>query len=134
MADEFGLDTHAVIWYLEANPRLGRQARAILDALGNSFVLPVIALAEAVHLVERGRTGIPSVSDLFTLIDADRRIRVVPLSAGTVRDASHLTAVPEIHDRLIVATMLRLQQPGRAVPLLTRDADIVRSGLIPTVW
>jgi hypothetical protein len=38
-------------------------------------------------------------------------------------------AVPEMHDRIIVGVARRLR-----VPLLTRDAQIVGSGLITTIW
>jgi PIN domain nuclease of toxin-antitoxin system len=47
MAHKYVLDTHALVWHLEGNPRLGPQAKkAIEDPLSN-LVLPIIALAEA---------------------------------------------------------------------------------------
>jgi hypothetical protein len=67
-------------------------------------------------------------------VDADPRITVVPLDR-TVFDLSlPLTAVQEMHDRLIVATTLSLQAPGESVVLLSCDANITAAGLVPMVW
>ncbi len=59
MAYKYVLDTHALVWYLEGNPRLGQDAETVLDDLGSELVLPIIALAEAAFIIERGRTSIP---------------------------------------------------------------------------
>lgn len=64
MALKYVLDTHPLVWYLEGNPRLSPKAKAAIDDQGSDQVLPIIALAEATFFVERGRTGIPSASDL----------------------------------------------------------------------
>ena len=45
MALKYVLDTHALIWYLEANPRLGAKAKVLLDDPTTELVLPLIALA-----------------------------------------------------------------------------------------
>jgi hypothetical protein len=45
-----------------------------------------------------------------------------------------LTPIAEMHDRLIVATVLRLASSGTPLALLTRDANIIASGLMPIVW
>lgn len=63
MATKFIVDTHALIWHLEGKPTLGRKAKAVIDSPGSELVLPIIALAEAVFIVEKGRTSIPTVSD-----------------------------------------------------------------------
>src|SRR5437016_3981201 len=39
--------------------------------------LPVIALAEACHVVARGHTAIPTLADLLADVDADPRIMIV---------------------------------------------------------
>jgi len=51
------VDTHALIWFLEGNSRLGANARTILSEADSQLILPVIALAEAVWIVERGKTN-----------------------------------------------------------------------------
>jgi PIN domain nuclease of toxin-antitoxin system len=52
---KYVIDTHALIWFLEGNQRLGTQAQAILSNLDSQLVLPAIALAEAAWIVERGK-------------------------------------------------------------------------------
>jgi len=44
------------------------------------------------------------------------------------------TAVPEMHDRLIVATAMYLHIQGDAATILTKDSSIVTAALIPVVW
>ena len=134
MANEFILDAHALIWFLEGNPRLGANARVAIQDPASVLYLPVIALAEACWVVERGRTAIASVTGLLADVDADPRIVLVPLDRA-ILDLSHtLTAIGEMHDRQIVATALHLAVAPATVPLLTCDRNITASGLVQVVW
>lgn len=63
MAVRFVLDTHALVWYLEGSTRLSAAAKSIMDDPASEMVLPAIALAEAVHIVDKGRTSILSSTD-----------------------------------------------------------------------
>lgn len=56
---KYVIDTHALIWFLEGNSRLGANAKAILSNPDSHLVIPATALAEAVWIVERSRTSIP---------------------------------------------------------------------------
>ena len=134
MAHEFVLGTHAVVWHLEGNPRLGPNAKEVIDDPRSSLVLPIIALAEAAYIVEHGRTAIPKVSDLLRSVFADLRISICPLSWEVFQESLRAAVVPEMHDRLIVATALYLQSFGDTVSLLTKDAGIVEARLVPTLW
>jgi PIN domain nuclease of toxin-antitoxin system len=52
------VDTHAIVWYLSANPRLSARAAAALDsttAAGELIYVPSIRLVELTYLVEKGR-------------------------------------------------------------------------------
>lgn len=51
------VDTHALIWFLEGNSRLGTNAKTILSEPTSKLILPAIVLAEAAWIVERGRTS-----------------------------------------------------------------------------
>jgi PIN domain nuclease of toxin-antitoxin system len=50
MAHKHVLDTHALVWHLEGNPRLGPQAKKAIDDPLSNLILPIIALAEAAYL------------------------------------------------------------------------------------
>ena len=67
-------------------------------------------------------------------MDADSRIQIVPLDRETFDVSLTLTSIGEMHDRQIVALAVLLQNQGESVALLTKDSNIVASGLVPIVW
>ncbi len=132
--NRFAVDAHALIWYLESNPRLGANARSAMQNPLNILFLPLIALAEACWIVAQGRCRIPTVADLLSDVDADPRLIPVPLDRAILDASLILAAVGEMHDRLIVATALHLASEGQPVVLLTRDENIRQSALVPVLW
>lgn len=134
MAHKYVLDTHALVWYLEGNPRLGQDAKMVIDDPRSELVLPIIALAEAAYIIERGRTSIPDVQSLLKAVLADPRLEIYPLNWEVFQQTLTVTAVPEMHDRQIVATALRLCTLGHIASILTKDDTIVAAGLVPITW
>ena len=136
MADKYILDTHALVWYLEGNPRLGRKAKTIMSAADSEMVLPLIALAEAAFLIEKGRIGIPSVSNLLADVRDDDRIELQPLTIEIFERSltSEGLRISELHDRFIVSTGLHLQDLGHTVSILTKDETITASDVLPVIW
>jgi PIN domain nuclease of toxin-antitoxin system len=124
------LDTHAWIWWVDHDPRLGP---AILDALDNLADenrprLCEISLWEVATLVECGRLSfkIPFAD----WVDAAAHPRTVQLLPITSAIAAEVAALPKTFhrdpaDRVIVATSRVMQ-----APLLTRDRRIIRSRLV----
>lgn len=134
MASDYVVDAHALIWFLEGNPRLGTAAKLAMEDSSSVLHLPLIALAEACWVVEKKRCAIPSVQDLLADIDSDGRILLVPLGRRILDVSLTLTSIQEMHDRLISATLKVLIEDGLAAALLTRDPNIVASGIGPIVW
>ena len=136
MADKYILDTHALVWYLEGNSRLGSRAKTTMTATESEMVLPLIALAEAAFLIEKGRIGITSVSNLLADVRNDERIEIQPLTTAIFERSltSEGLRIPELHDRFIVSTGLHLQDLGHSVSILTRDEIITDSGILPVIW
>ncbi len=128
------IDTHALIWFLEGNSRLGNQATTILCNPASILILPAIALAEALWIVERGKTSIPSSKSLLDIVTADPRIIIYPLDTDVVTQTLILSSINEMHDRQIVATAIVIQNKGNPVSLLTCDQNITASDLITIVW
>ena len=134
MATKYVVDTHALVWFLEGNPRLSLRARAVLEDQHSELVIPVIALAEACWMIEHGRTSIPTVDAFLETVDADPRIVVAPFDRVVLGKTLPLTAIVEMHDRQIVATALLLSDQGETVAVLTKDTNMRSSGLVSVIW
>lgn len=131
---KYVVDTHALIWFLEGNPRIGADAKIILSEPTSQLVVPAIVLAEAAWIVERGRTSIPSAMDLLSAVEADARVVIYPLNETVVKQSVSVSTIGEMHDRQIVATALVLASQNEMVALLTCDRNITASGLVKIVW
>jgi len=128
------LDTHALIWFLEGNARLGLTAKEILLDSRSELVLPAIALAESVWIVSRGKTSIPSVDALLKVVKDDKRVSIYPLDSEVIEKSINLTSINEMHDRQIVSTTLVIQGQGNQVALLSCDRNICAANLVRIVW
>ena len=134
MATKYVVDTHALVWFLEGNSRLGSRARAILEDRSSELIVPVIALSEACWMIEHGKTSIPTVDVFLRTLEADPRVVIVPFDRVILHRTLPLTEIEEMHDRHIVATALLLRDQGETVAILTKDTNIHSSGLVSVVW
>lgn len=134
MATKHIVDAHALIWYLEGNPRLGANAKTVLDDPTTELVMPIIALAEACWVVEHGKSSIATQQDLLAAVDADPRFVITALDRSILNKSLIIRIIPEMHDRQITATALCLADQGESIAVLTRDPDIRASGLVPIIW
>jgi PIN domain nuclease of toxin-antitoxin system len=134
MTTKYVVDTHALVWFVEGNPRLGARAKVVLEDQTSELIVPIIVLAEACWLIEHGRTSIPTIASFLVGADADPRVIVVPLDRVVLDKTLSLTAITEMHDRQIVATALLLTEQKQSVAVLTKDTTIRDSGLVPVIW
>jgi len=74
------VDTHALVWHLTDDPRLGKKAKQILETPDNRLVLPAIVLAEAKYIADRQRILV-SFPEILAAIIADPRCTVYPIDA-----------------------------------------------------
>jgi len=127
-------DTHIVIWYIYANPRLSVTAKAFIDtASANSDQIGVssITLIEMVYLIEKGRIAAESFTRLATaLLEPDSPFIEVPLDLRVARTLSRVAVVkvPDMPDRIITATALYLN-----APVISKDGKIQLSD-VTTIW
>jgi PIN domain nuclease of toxin-antitoxin system len=128
------LDTHTILWYLENSRELSSAARtAIEDAIRDArdVFVSAISLVETVYLVERKRISAAALQRLrAALADQNSGLFVAAVDAD-VADALENIArnvVPDMPDRIIAATALRL-----GFPLVTCDRRIQSAG-IQTIW
>jgi len=124
-------DTHPLVWLLEGGPRLSKTAR---DAFGDAeaqIVIPAIVLVEIKFLYARQRITV-DVSATLAHVAATPNCLIYPLDEMVV---DKLPTTLNIHDAIIVATALIYRDVlGESVALITRDAEITASGLVPVHW
>jgi PIN domain nuclease of toxin-antitoxin system len=124
------LDTHAWIWWIQADDRLGRKTVSELDDLPANArpFLSDISLWEVAMLVGLGRIDLDEPFDRWLEAAADpRTVRVLAITPAIAAEVARLpsTFQRDPADRLIVATCRALGHP-----LLTRDRAITRARLV----
>lgn|SRR3989338_9785023 len=124
-------DTHALVWYLHDDARLGREALRLLEDPASKFAVPTIVLCE-LHDLSTKRKLQRDLSKILQHLKGDPRFDIVPLDETVV---AHLPDGLDIHDAIIVGTTLALETSRKIrTALLTRDEAIRKSSLVETVW
>jgi PIN domain nuclease of toxin-antitoxin system len=124
-------DTHALFWYRTASPRLSATAKAVFDdaAKGQSIILiPAIVLAELFYVNEKLGRPLDFVAE-FDVLRAAAQFELLPFEATDVLEFGRAPGIPEMHDRMIAVAALR-----HDATLITRDAEIIGSGLLKVIW
>lgn len=125
------LDTHAAVWFLQRDTRLGANARDAMRDPSGQLVIPSIVLAEVAFLHGRRRISL-SVEQVLGYVQSVRNCIVHPLDEYVAR---HLPPALNIHDAIIVATALVCRESiGEPMAVITKDREIVGSGIVDTVW
>lgn len=127
-------DTHALIWYLNADERLSPRAKQTIDAAaiaGNTIGFSAITLIEILYLEEKQRLA-PMIFQSFItrVITGKTTFLEVPLDYRIAEAMPRVdrAQIPDMPDRIIAATALALN-----VPLITCDGRIRQSN-VPTIW
>jgi len=126
-------DTHALLYHAGRDRRLGRRAAAVFaacEARAAIVYVPVVALWEVSLLVRRGRIRLrESLAEFVNDLFSNPAYQPCDLTAEQVVLADRERPNDDPFDALIVAAARTLD-----LPLITRDADIVASKLVKTVW
>jgi PIN domain nuclease of toxin-antitoxin system len=127
-------DTHALVWYLAGDARLSAPARAAIETAernGDQIGVSSMTLIEIVYLIELGRVHAATLDIARAAMERANAFLVeVPINYPIVQvlRTIHRAHVPEMPDRVIVATAVHL-----GVPLISRDRQIQAAGLV-TIW
>ena len=124
-------DTVAIVHHLRRHPAMGRQAAIIFQEADQGLhriYLSAITLMEVLYLSEAGRIGL-HLDELVAAVSRASNYEVVPVDADVILAAVGIDDVPELHDRIIVATARHL-----GVPILTGDRVIAASQHVQTLW
>ena len=103
-------DTHALIWYLEASPRLSETAKQIFEACDRGQVIiyvPTICLVEMIYLAEKGRIPAPLVEQfIHALLQGETGLVPMSLTEEVAIALPRIprAQVPDLPDRIIAAT------------------------------
>jgi PIN domain nuclease of toxin-antitoxin system len=126
------LDTVALLAMVFEPHDLTRLGRAIVDLAEDyqaELVLPTFALVETEREIRRRKRIRQTFSELLAAVMDRDYLRIEPLGTNQVALLPTLLAIPELHDRIIVAHAIT-----NDAPLMTSDHVIRESGLVETVW
>lgn len=134
--ERYVADTHALLWHVTADPRIGSQAKAIIDkceAGETQIIVPAIVLVEAVSALRNPRKGFNYDAGLFLdLLQNNKNFLIHDLTIETASSfndqLNDLLSLHDDHDRLVVVTSKIFGN----IPIITRAEDI--KVIVSTVW
>ena len=125
------VDTHALIWYLTNDKKLGPQASQVFAAAERGqtrLVISSIVIAE-MYYANRKNNWFADFNAMLQQLRAKPYFRFVSFRTNHVLDFGKDMAVPEMHDR-IIAGLAR----GIGAPILTFDSQITAANIVTVVW
>jgi PIN domain nuclease of toxin-antitoxin system len=113
------LDTHTLLWFITADPRLSAPARQVLATGGNQVLLSLASVWEIAIKVAIGRLPLPQPLDKF--VPEQLRINRIELLSIALEHTFDVARLPLHHrdpfDRLLIAQAIR-----EAIPVVSADA------------
>lgn len=126
-------DTHPLLFHAAASRRLGRRAAAVFEAAERRAAVvyvPVAVLWECALLASARRVDLQrSLRDFCSDLFSNPAYQPLDLTPEQVYDADASRPNRDPFDALICAAARHLN-----LPLVSRDADIRRSGLVEVIW
>jgi PIN domain nuclease of toxin-antitoxin system len=126
-------DTHALLYHASGSARLGRRAAAHFTRAEERRAIvyvPAAVLWEVGLLARGGRLNLRRTPrDFFADLFSNPAYQPYDLTAGQIFDADELRINHDPFDALICAAARDL-----GLPLITRDADIGKSGAVRVIW
>lgn len=125
------VDTHALIWYLTNDKKLGKSASQIFAAAERGetlLVISAISIAE-MYWMNQKRKIFANFAKTYEDLKANPQYQLYPFHPNDVLEFDLNAAVPEMHDRMIAGLARRL-----AAPLITMDPLIIAAKVVEVVW
>ena len=120
------LDTHVLLWWRDASPKMSRRARVALTDLDNEIVISTATLWEVVIKRALGKLSFPD--DLLEVL-REEGFELLPI---WFLHLAALAALPILHrdpfDRMLIA-----QAIAEGIPLVTADRAM-RPYPVPVFW
>jgi len=127
----FITDTHSFLWFLAKDKKISKKVLEIFracDAGKEVVVVPSIVLLECLRICERKRVEL-EFQEIMRKIQGSSNYPIYPLDEDLILKCQNISQIPELHDRVIVATARLLN-----APLITKDAKIIDSKVVETIW
>jgi len=124
-------DTHSLLWAFTRPRKLGEDARRAFEEVANgesNLLIPVIVLAELIFTIENKPIK-AELDKILAAIQNSPNVEFVDFDYASALRLRDLSAVPEMHDRIIVAMAIEYQ-----ATIITIDETITTSGLVKTIW
>ena len=123
-------DTHSIIWYFTEDSRLSKKALEVFERTIDKgiIIIPSVVLAEIMFIAKKGKVSL-SFEETLKKIEEYENFDIAPLDIDILKVADKIKVDLEMHDRLIVATSLYFKSP-----LITKDQQIKKAGIVTTVW
>lgn len=134
MSIQYVVDTHTLLWFLYKDTCLSGLARTSLQTAeksGGQIALSAITLIEILFLVEKKRVPSDALEQTLKALDQPDAFLVeisVDRSIMEMMRQVERLQVPELPDRIIVATALSLN-----VPVISHDHKI-QGSQVRTIW
>ena len=130
LSSEYVTDTMALVLHLESrrSSQIVRQIFEAADSGDATLHIPTIVFAEILYLSEKGRISL-TLSYLKNHLAAHQSYIQLPLSFEIVHNASSISDIPELHDRLIASSANFAD-----LELITNDPKIQNSTFVKTIW
>ena len=127
----FVTDTHALLWWFTDSPRISKKASEIFDACEkgeNVIFIPSIVIAESLSIFYKKRITF-NFNNMLKKIHTSNNFALIALDYPILQQMLTLKEVPELHDKIIVATAKYLK-----IPIITKDKILQKLSTIKTVW
>jgi len=127
----FITDTHALLWWFTNSPKLSQK---IIDIFAdcergeNIIFIPSIVIAEALSIFDKKRVFF-NFRSLFKKLYESENFILIALDYHILQKMIDLNGIPELHDKIIVATAKHLN-----LPLITKDQTLQKLSYIKAVW
>lgn len=128
-------DTHALVWYMENNPKLSQEAKSIFQKVDNMqeyIFIPCIVFFELLYLTEKKKI-VADFDRFLAMVSASKNYKIEPLCLPIIEKSRRIPRemVKDPWDRLIIATSMHLK-----FPLITRDESLrnARETGLEVIW
>ena len=123
-------DTHAFLWYLTNDPRLGRKATRVFESADTgeiSIIIPAIVLLECIDILDKKKVVFDFEAILSKIVHADNFI-LSAIDWGLILETNRTKGLKDLHDRVIIATAV-LFDAG----LISKDR-VIKQYYHKTLW